>query len=308
MPASSLQLWLMPGGRLRSRSTALGPFSDREVVAHDVLVHDVLGRELAGNAALLHDVDSPGERGGELDVLLDENDGEPSRPADRRDLDLDLLDDARLDPLGGLVEQQHLGAAHERAAEGEHLLLAAGEGVAALPIPLPQARKLGQDFLQEGTAVRAVQVDADEQVLLYGEIGENHPPLGHVAEAPTRALAGRELRQVLAIEADRPRGDAQEPDDRLPQRGLADPVAPDDGDDLTRTDDEARPHQVVSVTVGAVVFTLGLHGARPTLGRCTRLKRRACLPPPSLRRTPSTEILLFTAGGSSGLSSCRVRP
>src|SRR5216683_3258989 len=71
VPASSLQLWLMPGGRLRSRSTALGPFSDREVVAHDVLVHHVLGRDLAGNAALLHDVDSPGERGGELDVLLD---------------------------------------------------------------------------------------------------------------------------------------------------------------------------------------------------------------------------------------------
>src|SRR6266849_9963549 len=80
--------------------------SDLEVIAHDVLVHHVPGRDLAGDAALLHDVDSPGEGGGELDVLLHEDDGEPARPADRPDLDLYLLDYARLYPLGGLVEKQ----------------------------------------------------------------------------------------------------------------------------------------------------------------------------------------------------------
>jgi hypothetical protein len=45
---------------------------------------------------------------------------------------LDVLDDRRLDALGRLVEDQQARTACQRAADGELLLLAAGE-VAAAP-------------------------------------------------------------------------------------------------------------------------------------------------------------------------------
>ena len=40
----------------------------------------------------------------------------------------DLLDDRGLDALGGLVEQHQVRVADQRAADGELLLLAAGQG------------------------------------------------------------------------------------------------------------------------------------------------------------------------------------
>ena len=44
-----------------------------------------------------------------------------------------VLDHERREAFGGLVEQQQFGIAHQGAADGEHLLLAAGEE-SALPV------------------------------------------------------------------------------------------------------------------------------------------------------------------------------
>ena len=51
------------------------------------------------------------------------------------------VDDARREPLGGLVEEEDARVGEQRAADRDHLLLAARELVAAVPAPLLQARE-----------------------------------------------------------------------------------------------------------------------------------------------------------------------
>ena len=65
-------------------------------------------------------------------VLLDEEDGEPVVPVERLEALEDLLDDERREAERGLVEQEQLRPAHQRAGDGEHLLLAARQRAAAL--------------------------------------------------------------------------------------------------------------------------------------------------------------------------------
>jgi hypothetical protein len=66
----------------------------------------------------------------------------------------DLVDDGRLDALGRLVEDEELGLGEERAADGELLLLTAGE----------HAALAGEHLLQHGKE----RVHALEQRLGFG--------------------------------------------------------------------------------------------------------------------------------------------
>ena len=54
----------------------------------------------------------------EVEILLDQDHGEPSGPQTQQDLD-DLLDDRRLDAFGRLVEQNELGSAAQAARQGQ---------------------------------------------------------------------------------------------------------------------------------------------------------------------------------------------
>ena len=67
---------------------------------------------------------------------------------------LQVVDHQRGQPLGGLVEEQQLGVAHERAGDGEHLLLAPGEKAA---LPVAQLAQLGEELVDalDGEAARA---------------------------------------------------------------------------------------------------------------------------------------------------------
>ena len=85
-----------------------------------------------GDAAAVHHGDVVGQLAGQLVVLLDQQDGEVAARRQRADRRLDVLDDGRLDALGGLVEQQQLRPGDQGAADGQLLLLAAGQ-VAAAP-------------------------------------------------------------------------------------------------------------------------------------------------------------------------------
>jgi len=53
----------------------------------------------------------------------------------------DRLDDFRRQAERRLVEQEQAGKPHERAAQSEHLLLAAGEQSCPLALALEKARK-----------------------------------------------------------------------------------------------------------------------------------------------------------------------
>ena len=59
----------------------------------------------------------------------------------------DLLDDRGLDALGGLVEQQQIGVADQRAPDRELLLLAAAHGAGTLAPALGEDREIAVDHL-----------------------------------------------------------------------------------------------------------------------------------------------------------------
>ena len=73
------------------------------------------------------------ELAGEVEILLDQDDRDLPERAQIDDGAADILDDRGLDALGRLVEQQKPRPHHQRAADGQLLLLAAGK-IAAAPV------------------------------------------------------------------------------------------------------------------------------------------------------------------------------
>ena len=65
----------------------------------------------------------------------------------------DVLDDRRLDALGRLVENEELGTRHQRAADRQLLLLAAGEIAAAPPEHVVENRKQAEDLVVDDPLV-----------------------------------------------------------------------------------------------------------------------------------------------------------
>ena len=88
---------------------------------------DLLGIGQLLDHAAVHDRDAVGHRERLLLVVrhVDERDADVA--LDALELDLQLLAQLEVERAERLVEQQHGGPVHERAREGDALLLAAGE-------------------------------------------------------------------------------------------------------------------------------------------------------------------------------------
>src|SRR3990170_7939311 len=132
------------------------------------VVADRLGVAIEHDPAVLHDVSVLGEAERHGDILLCEQDRHVLLPIQAADDLEDLLHQHRREPHGGLVEEHELGGRHERAPDGEHLLLAT-RGVARPDVPpVRQPRKVAIDepeVLLRGMAV-AARVRAGEEVFL----------------------------------------------------------------------------------------------------------------------------------------------
>src|SRR5918995_2224709 len=153
-------------------------FADRGVLAQ------LRGRGGVHDRARLKDVAAGGDLERHVRVLLDEQ--------ERGALLVDLADDLE-DPLyeqgrethRGLVEEQEFGAAHEGAADGEHLLLAAAHGASLLLRALFEAREELEDAIHvlpyPGAVVSVVR--AHLQVLEDGHAEEDLAPLRALGDA-----------------------------------------------------------------------------------------------------------------------------
>ena len=87
-------------------------------------------------------------------------------------------------PERRLVEHQALRLAHERAADGEHLLLASAQRARGLFFAFLQPRENAEDILKILRHARLVvaQVGAHAQVFHHCEIGKDHAALGRLRE------------------------------------------------------------------------------------------------------------------------------
>ena len=131
-----------------------------------------------------------------------------------------LLHDDRRQALERLVEQQQRRVGHQRARDGEHLLLAAGELVAHVGFAPP-----GGEQLVDPLQVPAAGARGDGEVLLHAERGEDLALLRHPADAELRApVRGRPL-MSCPLKQDRAVVQPGIAHDGEQQRGLADAVA-----------------------------------------------------------------------------------
>src|SRR5437870_3201290 len=102
---------------------------------------------LADDAARLEDVAAMGKHQRGLDVLLHEEDGHAT-PVDLAQHTQDRLHDARGQAERRLVEDEQARGRHQRATDGDHLLLAARERTHELAAALAQDREDRVDLLQ----------------------------------------------------------------------------------------------------------------------------------------------------------------
>src|SRR3712207_7034198 len=103
---------------------------------------------------------------------------------------VDAVDDHRGQAQRRLVEEQQLGLGHQRAADGQHLLLAAGHRAALLPLALLEAREQRVDPVE--VAADAVGVAAGEGAHLEGlehrHAREDPPSLGRLGDRKSTRL------------------------------------------------------------------------------------------------------------------------
>ena len=156
----------------------------------------------------------------------------------------DLVADQRRQPLGRLVEDQQLGVGHQRPADRQHLLLAAGELVAHVALALGQARKEAEGALERpGIAARGAVGGRRQKVLAHREVGEDLAALGHQAEAEAGDAEGGQVIDPVALELDDAAARRQQAHDGIHGRRLAHAVAAHQGHHLAGIDGELHAEQ-----------------------------------------------------------------
>jgi hypothetical protein len=90
---------------------------------------------------------------------------------------------------------------------------------------------------------------AQHQVLAHRELGNDLPPLGHIADATPGPLVRRHGGQLPILQLHRSRALPQQPDDGLEQGGLAHAIAPDQTHHLARAHAHVDVAQDVALAV-----------------------------------------------------------
>src|SRR5688500_15870920 len=109
----------------------LRPLPSYSQVLPDEIVRELWNISARNHSALVEDPEFTRNAASERQLLFDEQHGEISLFVQTQDDIADLVNDVRLDAFGGLIEDQQAGFEHQRAPDGELLLLAAGQIAAA---------------------------------------------------------------------------------------------------------------------------------------------------------------------------------
>ena len=192
------------------------------------------GRAAEGHGAHLQHVGTVGHLEGGARVLLDQQHRDAVVAQAGHDLQ-HLAHDQRRQAKRGLVQQQQARARHQRAADGQHLALAARQGGGHLRAPLPQAREDGEDLVHAlrlvAQAPAPAREAAQQQVVLHRHLAEQLALFGHQGHAVGHHDLDAGACDALAVQMDLAARGQQAHGGRQ-QRGLACAVGADDGDDL----------------------------------------------------------------------------
>src|SRR3954469_22741060 len=137
------------------------------------------------------------------DVLLDEEHGHRRLP-DRGDDPEHLLDDDGCEAERRLVEHEQGRLAHQPPPDGAHLLLAAREGPAQLPLSLLQPGEQREDPFEVRVPplARAARVRAELEIVAHAHLRKERPPFRDVADSHLDDAPGGGSEDRLPVELD----------------------------------------------------------------------------------------------------------
>src|SRR5687767_1749807 len=179
-----------------------GPRSDPEVALPESAVGVECGRRaFPCDTAALDDGVAVGELYQPLDVLVDHQDGLASA-AQPPEAAPDFLAHERREPFGRFIQDQEVRVRDERAADREHLLLAARELVALVLLAFCQFwKQLENAFGRPRIASPRAVLGERHEVLAHAQVREDLPPFGHERDAHARDAVGRESLDTLAAKS-----------------------------------------------------------------------------------------------------------
>ena len=223
----------------------------------------VLAAVAVGDAPQLKDVAAVGDLQRLVRVLLYQKEGDALR-ADVADDVKDLRDDNRREAERGFVQKQQFWLHHQPAADGEHLLFAAGEGASALAAPLQEAREELVDVFQAFLVFGFCLVEAAQfEVFFDGERREDAPSFGDEGDAALADFVRRHAGEVFAAVFDFAGTRARAAADGVEQGAFARAVRADEGDDFAFMDVKVDAFQRFDgAVVGVQVFDVQ-HQASP---------------------------------------------
>ena len=141
--------------------------------------------------------------------------------------------------LGGFIEDQEPWIGHQRAADRQHLLLAAGERVTHVASPLGKAWEQRVNlFDRPRIGAAAAIARCGNQVFAHRQIRKYLAPFRHEANSELRNPKRGELADVLPGETDRAGARGRQPQDGADGRGFAHAVAAHHGHHLARSNRE----------------------------------------------------------------------
>src|SRR5579884_2960972 len=223
-------------------ATSNAPSGPRTSGRYDFETHEranacAVGGEVRGgtgvdDAPAVEHVGAVGEAQREQRVLLDEHDGDP-RLLELGQDPIDVLDDERREPLRRLVDQEQPRVGDQRAADREHLLLAAREAPRAARAQLAELRQLLEDARDRPGAAAAL---AELQVLERAQILEHPAAFRNVPDPEAGDLVRRPPGHVASCEAHGSGARRREAEDRAQRRRLSGAVEPQQRDDLAFAD------------------------------------------------------------------------
>src|SRR5580693_7755703 len=207
------------------------------------------------NGAAVHDGEMVAEFAGKVEILLDQHDGDLAERAQIGDGAADILDDRRLDAFGRLVEQEEPRPHHQRAADGELLLLAARKVAAAPAQHGFEHREQREHVVRYAARLARQRRKAGTEILLDCEQRKDFAPLRHISDAAPRPLRRSQRGDIAAFPGDGAAAHRLLAGQGIEEARLADAVAAEHAGDFARLGLERNRAQRLR---GAVVQVDGL--------------------------------------------------
>src|SRR5580692_7619660 len=223
---------------LRSGAPSIGsPIKKRASNRHGALQRalvDIVAVAGIDDSAAVHDGEMVAEFAGKVEILLDQHDGDLAERAQIDDGAADILDDRRLDALGRLVEQEQPRPHHQRAADGELLLLAARKVAAAPAQHGFEHRKQRKHVVRYAARLARQRRKTGAQIFLDREQRKDLTALRHIGDAAPRPLRRSQRGDVAAFPGDGAAAHRLLAGQRIEEARLADAVAAEHAGDFAR--------------------------------------------------------------------------